>query len=97
MTGGEDESRQVSGASFTLWRAVLGLALAVEATRYLAHGWVEAHLVAPPFHFHYPGLEWVAPLPGAWMRMWMIVLAVLGLGIVWGRFTRHLAALSLLG
>jgi hypothetical protein len=47
-----------------VFRVGFGLVLLFGAIRFLANGWVESQLIAPPFHFTYPFFSWVRPLPG---------------------------------
>ena len=54
--------QRVSASSLVVLRVCVGVAISVEALRYIVNDWVRSHLVDPVFHFAYPGLGWVATL-----------------------------------
>ena len=53
----------VDAAGVAAFRIAFGLVMGWSSVRFVAKGWVEAMLVAPRFHFAYPGFEWIAPWP----------------------------------
>jgi len=79
--------KPIDPASFTVFRVAMGTLLAIEALRYLWNDWVTAHLTEPSFHFTYPGLSWVRPLPEPAMSgvVWLLVLAAVVLASGWMR------------
>lgn len=88
-----DES--VSASSLVVLRVCFGVALSVEALRYVLNDWVQSHLVGPSFYFTYPGLGWVAPASVPVMNTVIGVLVVLGALLASGWRTRWVATASL--
>lgn len=86
---------QVSAASLTVLRICFGVALSIEALRYVLNDWVQSHLVGPTFHFAYPGLGWVTASSVPVMNTIIGVLVVLGAAFAAGWRTRGVAAASL--
>lgn len=54
----------MDSASVVAFRVLFGLLMAIAAVRFVANGWVFSHLIAPSYHFSYPGLSFVRPWPG---------------------------------
>ncbi len=69
-----------------------GAAATLVAVRFLARGWVERLYLEPDFHFTYPGLSWVRPLPGPAMYALFAVMAVAGIALASGWRPRWSAA-----
>jgi vitamin K-dependent gamma-carboxylase len=89
-------STRVDAASLVLLRVFVGLLLFVSTLRFVARGWVDELLLAPNFHFHYWGFEWVTePSPFVAYALFG-VLAMASLMLAAGRFVRVSAGLSLL-
>lgn len=65
-----------------------GLLVTASAVRFLARGWVQSLYLAPEHHLTYPGFDWVAPLPGVWAHLHVVVVALAGVAIAVGRRTR---------
>lgn len=65
--------------------------------RFLMKGWVRELYVAPRFHFSYEGFGWIQPLPGDWMHLPFIGLAILGLMVAAGFYYRVAIVLFFLG
>jgi hypothetical protein len=76
--------RPVDIASIVVFRVVFGAVMLWEVGRYLAHGWVRAYYIEPPFHFTYWGFGWLQPLPGEGMYVLFAVLGALALAIALG-------------
>lgn len=55
--------RPVPSDSVAFFRFAFGCCGALVAARFVAHGWVERLYLRPSYHFGYPGLAWVRPLP----------------------------------
>lgn len=83
----------VDSASLAVFRIVFGLAVAVDAWRYLAYGWVDVLYVRPTMHFHYLGFAWVQPWPGTGMHWHFWGISVLGVLVAAGLFYRAAAVL----
>ena len=87
--------QSVSASSLVVLRVCFGIALSVEALRYVLNDWVRSHLVGPTFHFAYPGLGWVTPSSLTAMSTIIGFLVVLGALLAVGWRTRWVAAISL--
>ena len=70
-------------ASLGVFRVGFGLLLASHIFSHLTEGLVEALYVAPPFHFTFPGFDWVRPLPEPWMTrlFWALLLSALAIAV----------------
>jgi vitamin K-dependent gamma-carboxylase len=77
----------VPASSFVAFRVAFGLMGALSGIRFVARGWVDRLYVEPSFHFTYPGLGWVRPLPAAAMYVLHggMVLAALAVAFGWRR------------
>ncbi|MGB1699682.1 MAG: HTTM domain-containing protein, partial [Nannocystaceae bacterium] len=89
--------QRVSASSLVVLRVCVGVAISVEALRYIVNDWVRSHLVDPVFHFAYPGLGWVAPSSFLVMNALLCGLVVLGALLAAGWRTRWVAAINLVG
>ncbi|HEX5661088.1 MAG TPA: HTTM domain-containing protein, partial [Polyangiales bacterium] len=89
-------SAPVDAASLGAFRALLGVVLLVSIVRALEKDVVAQGFVAPQYFFPYYGLAWL-PAPGAAASAIYGVLALLGLGLTLGVYTRLAAALFALG
>ena len=69
----------VDAAALGIFRIVFGLAVAWDAWRYLAYGWVTEYYVRPVVHFTYFYLDWVQPWPGwgMYLHYWGMSLCAL--------------------
>jgi len=77
-----------SPATLVVFRIALGVLGTVSALRFLAFGWVDELFAEPHFFFTYYGLSWIHVAPIAVMKGIFVALAVLGLCIAAGLFTR---------
>lgn len=84
-------------ASLAALRVLFGLVMSGAAVRFLAKGWVEELLVAPPFHFTYAAFWFVAPLSSALMAALYVVLALAALGVAFGLYYRACALVVFVG
>lgn len=75
-------------AGLVVFRVALGVLGAVSAIRFLAFGWVEELFAQPRFFFKYFGFGWVQVGPLWAMQATFVALAVLGVCIALGAFTR---------
>jgi vitamin K-dependent gamma-carboxylase len=80
-------------APLVAWRILFGLLLVIEGFGAILTGWVHEAYVAPSFHFHYFGFEWVRPIPGYSMVVHFSLLAALGAMVAAGLYYRIAAAL----
>jgi vitamin K-dependent gamma-carboxylase len=87
----------VDQASLSAFRALFGGVLAFAAVRFIAKGWVASQYIAPRFHFSYPGLAFIRPLPGSGMYWHFAALAAAALGLALGYRQRLCAGLLALG
>lgn len=77
--------RTVDGASLAVFRIGFGLLMLWQAMEFLLGGRLERFFVHPAFHFKYPGLGWLEPLPEGWMRalFWLLAAAAVGIALGW--------------
>lgn len=87
----------MDGAWLAAYRVLFGLALAISMERFLAYGWVDDLLVAPPHRFHYLGFAWVEPLSRGAMHALFWALAALALAVAAGFAFRVTAPLFAFG
>jgi hypothetical protein len=69
----------VDPASLAVFRTVFGAAVAIDAWRFLAYGWVDTYYIQPQIHFTYPLFGFVRPWPGSLMHahFWLMSAAAL--------------------
>ncbi|MBL8842985.1 MAG: HTTM domain-containing protein [Planctomycetes bacterium] len=87
----------IPAASLAFFRIAFGAILLWEVTRFFSAGWIEAHYVAPPFHFRYFGFEWVERPSLEGLQALFAALGVLAALIAVGWWTRTAAALFFVG
>ncbi len=90
-------SEPIDIASLVMVRIFFGLIMLWEVARYFKKGWIHKYWIAPDFHFHYFGFDWVAPWPGDGMYWHFLGLGFLALLITIGLFYRVAAALFFVG
>jgi len=84
-----------SGAAFRIGFGAVGLVLVI---RFFTNGWISSLYLDPPHHFPYPGFEWVAPWPRAWMYAHFALIGLAAIGVMLGyryRLSISVFALSL--
>ncbi|GMU53835.1 MAG: hypothetical protein AMXMBFR33_29810 [Candidatus Xenobia bacterium] len=70
-------ARPVDAASLGLFRILFGLCMLYSYLDYIRNGGLHGEMIAPRFHFRYPGLEWVSdPSPG------LVVGAIVGFSLL---------------
>jgi vitamin K-dependent gamma-carboxylase len=79
---------RVDVASLCALRVMIGFVMCGAAIRFMAKGWVREFFVQPQFHFAYPGLGFVKPLPESLMWGVFGAMALLGLGLAAGLWYR---------
>ncbi len=84
-------------ASLAAFRFLFGLLMAAAMVRFISKGWVRQLYIDPPFHFSYPGFEWIHPFPATLMHIHFILLALLAVGVALGFFYRTCMAFFFLG
>jgi uncharacterized membrane protein YphA (DoxX/SURF4 family) len=94
--GGSRLGAPVAAHSLAAFRILFGAILVVEAFRFFQGGWIDAHYVAPAFHFKYFGFEWIEPAPQPWLGVVFAGTGVLAACIAIGFLTRIAAALFFL-
>ncbi len=85
--------RPVDPAGLAAVRVLFGVTMAIATARFVAKGWVDELLVAPPYHFTYLGFDWVKPFSHDAMLAWFVVMGMAALALALGLFTRVAAAL----
>lgn len=88
---------RASAASAAIFRIGFGVAGLLLVVRFFAHGWIEDLYIDPVFHFSYPGLSWVAPLPASGMYAVFAVLGVAATAIAVGFRHRVFAVVFAMG
>lgn len=87
---------RVSAASAALFRIGFGLVGLILVVRFFENGWIDTQLVDPPYHFTYPWLDWVKPLPRPWMHLHFGVIALAAVGVTLGyRYRLSVAVFAL--
>ena len=89
--------RPVDAASLAVFRIVFGVAVAIDAWRYLAYGWVREYYIAPAIHFPHVDVAWLRPWPGEGMIFHYVAVSALALSVaagLWYRTTALLLALA---
>lgn len=82
----------VDVASLVAFRVLFGSLLAIAVARFWAKGFIHDDFVVPKYFFPYPGLEWLRPLPGAWMNGVYAAMFVFAVTFAAGLFYRASAA-----
>lgn len=76
------------GAGLALFRVLFGLAMAWDASRFLAKDWVWSHYLKYDFDFKYTWFEWVQPLSEAGIINVYIAMIIAGVFMAIGFFYR---------
>jgi vitamin K-dependent gamma-carboxylase len=84
--------RSVAPEGLAFFRSVFGCVLVFSTLRFVWSGWVETLLIAPAYHFTYPGFGWVRPLPAPLMYGVFAVTGLSALLLAFGRAVRPAAA-----
>jgi len=84
----EELFRGVDPASLVAFRVVYGGMAAISAARFFWYGWIDRFFYRREVFFHFPGFEWVRPLPSPGMEIVFGVLIVAGIGIAAGALYR---------
>lgn len=88
--------KHIDNSGLIIFRIVFGLLCFLEAFGAVLTGWIRRTLIEPDFTFSFIGFEWLQPLPGNWMYVYYIVMAIFGLLIMVGykyRFSMLMFAL----
>lgn len=93
----EGSSTSVSAASSAVFRIGFGLSGVLLVIRFFAHSWIDDLYLEPVYHFSYPGLEWIEPLPGAGMYVLFAVIGLSALAVAVGYRHRLFALLFATG
>ena len=84
--------RFVAADGLAFFRSAFGCVLVFSTARFVWSGWVETLLLAPAYHFTYPGFSWVRPLPAALLYGVFALMGISALSIALGRAVRLGAA-----
>ena len=87
----------VDGASLAAVRFAFGAIVVWEVFRYVDRGWIARYFLDAPVQFTYLFASWLRPLPGIGMYVVFGVLAVAGVALAVGAWTRVAAAVTALG
>jgi uncharacterized membrane protein YphA (DoxX/SURF4 family) len=87
----------VDGASLAVVRFAFGAVVVWEVFRYVERGWIARYYLDAPVQFTYLVAPWLRPLPGIGMYVVFGVLALAGLALALGAWTRVAAAVTALG
>jgi vitamin K-dependent gamma-carboxylase len=90
-------SAPVDTASLALFRILFGLALSAAAIRFVAKGWVRSQLIDPTYHFTYPHLGFIRPLPAPLLYAHFALLIAAAIALTIGYRTKLSAATLALG
>src|SRR5690606_18829308 len=85
------------GASLAVVRFAFGAIVVWEVLRYVERGWIARYYLDAPVQFTYLFAPWLRPLPGIGMHVVFGLLAVAGLALAVGAWTRIAAAVVALG
>ena len=77
-------SQPVDILPLAVFRIAFGALMCLSSLRFMLNGWVDAVYIQPDFHFKYFGFDWLHPLPGAFMHLAFVALAVLAALIMLG-------------
>ena len=68
-----------------------------EVSRYFYNGWISDLYAKPPFHFKYPGFEWIVVPNDELLFLLFSLLGVLSIMIMMGLFYKLAATMFFLG
>lgn len=88
--------QQVSIAPLVVFRIIFGSIILFGTLRFMLYGWVDFLYIQPKFFFTYWGFDWVKPLPGAWIYLPFVLLALSGLFVLVGFLYRFASVLLFL-
>ena len=89
--------RPIDPSSLVFFRVAFGILVLWEMLRYFDHGWVERHYQQPELLFKYWLFGWVDPLPGIWLPLLFVAIALAALFVAAGAFYRVSATVVFLG
>lgn len=76
--------RHIDNSGLIIFRIIFGLLCFLESFGAVFTGWIKRTLIEPQFTFSFIGFEWLQPLPGDWMYVYYIIMAIFGLLIMVG-------------
>lgn len=80
--------KPVDAASLGFFRLAFGLLVAIDALRFVLHGWIEEYFLNATVHFTYPFFGFVRPWPGNLMYLHFAVMTAAALLVSCGLFYR---------
>lgn len=84
-------TRPTDPAALGLFRALFGALMTIGLIRYAANGWITTQLTAPAYHFTWPHLDWIQPLPGPGTHLLFAAMTACALLIALGLYARPAA------
>lgn len=75
-----------------LFRIAFGLVIFIQALHFLAIDFVQKDIVKPIIHFHYPGLDFIQPLPAGFLYTLLVGILIAGILIVLGKYLKFALA-----
>ena len=84
-------------SSLVFFRIGFGLIMFWEVSRYFYNGWISDLYAKPPFHFKYPGFEWIVVPNDELLFLLFSLLGVLSIMIMVGLFYKLAATMFFLG
>jgi len=85
-------NQNTKAAPLAVFRILFGLLMCISLIRFWAYGWIEKLYLAPTFHFHYYGFDFVS-VPGKWVYLLFILSGIAALFVALG-FHYRLAIIS---
>ena len=76
--------KHIDNSGLIICRIIFGLLCFLESFGAVLTGWVKRTLIEPQFTFSFIGFEWLQPLPGEWMYLYYIIMAIFSLFIMVG-------------
>ncbi|MGS2727784.1 HTTM domain-containing protein [Psychroserpens sp. BH13MA-6] len=76
--------KHIDNSALIVFRMLFGALVFLESAGAIATGWLKRTLIEPEFTFNFIGFEWLQPLPGNWMYVYYVVMALFGLMIMVG-------------
>ena len=76
--------RHIDNSGLIIFRIIFGLLCFLESFGAVFTGWIKRTLIEPQFTFSFISFEWLQPLPGDWMYVYYIIMAIFGLLIMVG-------------
>ena len=76
--------KQIDNTALIVFRVFFGLLIGLEGFGAIATGWVRRTFIDPDFTFTFIGFEWLQPLPGVGMYLYVIIMGLCGFLVMIG-------------